>query len=255
MKKIFALAAFACCSLASMAQFNLQFHGDLGRPTNPNSEADRQIFTTTAEFFKADKLGSTYMFIDLDYTNKRNEIGNGNRGMLGAYWEISREFTFAKVKESNSSFAAHMEYDAGLKLSTSFQQCFLVGPAWNWHSNDFSKTFSLQAMYKQFLTDQWGHDAHASAQATAVWGTTFAKGWITCSGFADVWYGYTPQGKKGCIFLAEPQLWFNVLNKANTQQKLAFGTEWELSNNFIYATGGTSRTFFWNPTIAAKWTF
>lgn len=255
MKKLFAFAAFICCSVASMAQLNIQLHGDLGRAIYPSEESDRQIMTTTVEFFHPDYLGSTYLFIDLDYTNEHDGFSGGNRGMIGAYWEISREFNFYKVKNSNSSFAAHMEYDAGCKLNSSFQQAFLFGPAWNWHSNDFSKTFSLQAMYKQYLTDQWGNSSHASFQATAVWGVQFASGWMTFSGFADLWYGYKAlSADKGLVFLTEPQLWVNVLNKCNTKQKLAVGTEIEVSNNFIYRTAG-DKSFFINPTLALKWTF
>lgn len=190
MKKIFAFAVLAACSLASMAQLNVQLHGDLGRAIYPTDEANRQFFTTTIEYFRPDKLGNTFFFIDLDYRSKTDQDGK-NSGMVGAYWEISREFTFATVKKSpNHSFAAHIEYDGGLNRWGSFQQAFLVGPAWNWHSNDFSKTFSLQAMFKQYLAGS-GNPALSGGQLTAVWGMTFAKNWLTFSGFADVWYGYS----------------------------------------------------------------
>lgn len=256
MKKIllslFALATFATAS----AQFNLQVHYDLGSNINSDSEADRQAVTTTAEFFNADNLGSTFLFIDLDY---RKSTDTWNRGVIGAYWEIGRDFTFAKVKDSNHSFTAHMEYDGGLNQSGPFQQALLVGPAWQWHSNDFSKTWTLQALYKQFLKgadSQFGAlDAMPGFQLTGVWGLTFAQGWCTFSGFADLWYGHKANdNQKGLVFLTEPQFWVNVANRNSANQKLSIGTEMELSNNFIWRTKGT-KTFFFNPTLAVKYTF
>ena len=250
MKKTFLVSALMGFAMAASAQFNLQMHYDLGRHMNPDSEADRQLFTATAEFFKADKLGSTFMFIDMDYRGK----GPANNGAIGAYWEMSRDFTFAKVKNTNSSFTAHIEYDGGLKNQFSFQQCMLVGPAWQWHNNDFSKTFTFQALYKQIFNNAT-FDAHASFQTTAVWGINFAQGLCTFSGFADLWYGYTPGLDKGLIVLSEPQFWFNVIGKNRSNDKLSIGTEIELSNNFIWPTNGASRTFYVNPTVAVKYTF
>ena len=250
MKKTFLVSALLGFAMAASAQFNLQMHYDLGRHMNSDSEADRQLFTATAEFFKADKLGSTFLFIDMDYRGK----GRSNNGAMGAYWEMSRDFTFAKVKNTNSSFTAHIEYDGGLKNQFSFQQCMLVGPAWQWHNNDFSKTFTFQALYKQIFNNAT-FDAHASFQTTAVWGINFAQGLCTFSGFADLWYGYTPGLDKGLIFLSEPQFWFNVIGKNRSNDKLSIGTEIELSNNFIWPTNGASRTFYVNPTVAVKYTF
>lgn len=257
MKKCFLIPVMLLVAMVAQAQFNLQLHYDLGKATNPDSEADRQLFTTTAEFFNADKLGTTFMFIDLDY---RKKIGNSwSPGVLGAYWEVSRDFTFAKVKNTAHSFSAHAEYDGGMNQFGAFQQALLVGPAWSWHSKDFSKTWTLQAMYKQFIKhgDLRGLP---SVQLTGVWGLTFAHGWCTFSGFADVWYSYIPEfkadgvQKKGFVFLTEPQFWVNVLAKAETKQKFAIGTEWEISNNFIWSTAG-DRSVYFNPTIAAKYTF
>ena len=34
---------------------------------------------------------------------------------------------------------------------------------------------------------------------------------------------------------------------------LSIGTEWELSNNFIFPESGT-KTFYLNPTLGLKWT-
>lgn len=250
MKRLFTVYVLIGLVMTASAQFNLQFHYDLGRHMNPESEANRQLFTVTAEFFKADKLGSTFLFIDMDYRGE----GPQNNGAIGAYWEMSRDFTFAKIKNTNSSFTAHIEYNGGLKNLFSFQQCMLLGPAWQWHSNDFNKTFTFQALYKQFFSGN-GFEAHPSFQTTAVWGINFAKGLCTFSGFADLWYGYTPGLNKGLIFLSEPQFWFNIIGKNRQNDKLCIGTEFELSNNFIWPTNGATRTFYFNPTLAVKYTF
>ena len=246
MKKAFSLACLAMVCLAATAQ-NVQLHYDLGHTLNGNL-SNRQSVTTTVEMFRADTWGSTFFFIDLDYQRD---------GMAGAYWEIAREFSLVK----GNTFAAHVEYNGGLTSdettwnATRFQHNFLVGPAWNWHNADFSRTFSLQAMYKHFFKNgHWAQDAFSSFQLTAVWGMKLAKGWMDFSGFADVWYHKDVQGK--LIFLSEPQLWVN-LNKAQGWENvnLSLGAEVELSNNFVYNVNGANNRFYAIPTVAAKWTF
>lgn len=245
MKKLMLSAAMLLATACTFAQVNVQLHYDLGRNINDQLPT-RQKVTSTVEMFKADKLGNTFFFIDFDYYSD---------GVGSAYGEFSREFT---VKElTSSSVAAHIEYDGGLNVGSKFQPAALVGPAWNWHNADFSTTFSLQALFKQFFK-QDGCKAVSGAQFTAVWGTTFADGLCTFSGFADFWYGYIPKfdnagQKKGWVFLSEPQFWINVIGRDRQGEKLSIGTEWELSNNFCWATGDQS--FFFNPTIAVKWAF
>lgn len=249
MKKLFLSFAMLLGSLAASAQFNLQLHYDLGRSVNPDRESGRQLFTATAEYFKADKLGSTYLFVDMDYRGK----GAANQGAIGAYWEMGRDFTFMESDKGQHSITAHVEYDGGLNNNQSFQQAALLGPAWQWHSKNFSKTFTLQVLYKQFFNSQF-YDAHASFQVTPVWGVTFAQGLCTFSGFADLWYGYRPyKVDKGLVFLTEPQFWINVYGKERQNNKFSVGTEWEISNDFIWGTA--DRSFYFNPTVAMKYTF
>lgn len=245
-------------AVVASAQVDIQLHYDFGRLTNPGAESTRPNVTSTVEAFIPDRLGSTYFFVDMDYYSD---------GIGGAYWEISREFTFAKAK-GNHSFAGHIEYDGGLKkdkytgYGASYQQCFLLGPAWNWHNDSFSKTASIQLMYKQYLKQTASNlKAHASFQLTGVWSITFAKGLCTFSGFADLWYGYVPTWdengvqKKDMVFITEPQFWFNIVGRNRQHKKLSVGTELELSNNFIYPSDGYTRTFYFNPTLAVKYTF
>lgn len=220
---------------------NLQLHYDFGRNIYDQDESGRQSVTATFEQFKSDNLGSWYYFIDLDIDTK---------GMAGAYTEISREFTVAK--QGNSSFAAHIEYDGGLsRAAGSFQQAGLIGGAWNYHSDDFSKTCSVQAMYKQFF-GQGDMKAYSSYQLTGVWGINFANDKCTFSGFVDLWGGKKATDGKNClVFLSEPQFWYNV------NKHFSAGTEIELSNNFIYSNKSpfANDKFYVNPTLAVKYNF
>lgn len=230
MKKILSIVAMLI-GLSANAQ-NLQLHYDFGHHIYNDDESDRQSVTATFEQFKADKLGSWYYFIDLDLDNK---------GMKAAYTEISREFNFYKPCEKGA-FAAHVEYDGGLSRGFSYQQAGLLGAAWNGHNADFSKTYSLQVMYKQFFGNKI-YDAYSSFQITGVWGLNFCKDKLTFSGFFDIWS--EKANDRYLVFLSEPQLWYNF------NKKFSAGTEVELSYNFPY----NNKKFFVNPTLAVKYNF
>lgn len=244
MKKYFALVLLFMAAIAMQAQ-NVQLHYDLGKSLYKELSG-RPTVTTTVEMFKPDKWGSTFMFIDIDYYTD---------GAAGTYWEISREFKLAK----QSPFALHLEYDGGANtikhtgIGNRFQHAFLGGLAWNWASKDFSKTFSLQGMYKYYFKGM-NRGAFNGFQLTGVWGDTFAGGLCTFSGFVDVWYDKDVKGK--LIVLSEPQFWFN-LNKLKGMDgvNVSIGTEVEISNNFVFDENGNNNKFYAIPTIAAKWTF
>lgn len=242
MKKLFLTASMVLVAIVAGAQ-NLQVHYDFGRHFYETEEGSRQSVTATFEQFKADNLGSWYYFIDLDIDRS---------GMRGAYTEVSREFNFAKASES-SAFAAHLEYDGGLNRYGSFQTSALAGVAWNGHSADFSKTYSVQALYKQFFKHNNGYgvnyDAYSSFQLTGVWGLTFADKKVTFSGFIDLWRGEKADGHGQLVLLTEPQLWYNV------NDKFSVGTEIEVSNNFVYPDVTTGKNFYVNPTLAVKYNF
>ena len=180
MKKIFCLALMAVAAMGVSAQ-NIQVHYDFGRNIYPDQEDGRQKVTVTLEQFKADQWGSWYYFVDVDMTNKFTE---------GAYTEISREFNIGK-----KGFAAHVEYDGGLNKSGSFQQAALLGCAYNGHNADFSKTWSVQLMYKRFFKSYEYSSAYNSVQLTGVWGLNFANKKCTFSGFVDFWRGENADGK------------------------------------------------------------
>lgn len=211
---------------------NLQLHYDF----------DRRSVTSTVEMFRADGSGSTFFFVDLDYSPK----------VTGAYWEIARELCF--WKESKASWlSVHVEYNGGLNTQAgSFNNAFLGGLTYSGHSKDWSKTWSLSAMYKLIpdTVTAAGDKQDHNFQITGVWNLDFFDHWISFNGFADYWREARAwQGTK-FIFLAEPQLWVN-LNKVRGWDKvnLSLGTEVELSNNFV------RKGFCVMPTLAAKWNF
>ena len=233
MKKFFCLALMAVAAMGVSAQ-NIQVHYDFGRNIYPDQEDGRQKVTVTLEQFKADQWGSWYYFVDVDLTNKFTE---------GAYTEISREFNIGK-----KGFAAHVEYDGGLRKSGSFQQAALLGGAYNGHNADFSKTWSVQLMYKRFFKSYDYTSPYNSVQLTGVWGLNFANKKCTFSGFVDFWRGEKANGNGQLVVLSEPQFWYNVTDH------FSVGGEVEISNNFIYNTYD-DKSFFVNPTLAVKWNF
>ena len=236
MKKLMTIALMAVAALSANAQ-NIQLHYDFGRNIYTGEEAGRSKVTVTLEQFKADQWGSWYYFVDLDLSSHFTE---------SAYTEISREFNLSK----DLPIAAHVEYDGGLSKSGSFQQAGLIGAAYNGHNEDFSKTWSVQLLYKHFLKSYDNTHSYASAQLTGVWGLNFLANKLSFKGFIDFWRGEKANGHGCLVVLTEPQLWYNFTNH------FSVGTEWEISDNFVYNADPTSdKTFFINPTLAVKWNF
>ena len=223
MKKYFMMALMAVAALSVNAQ-DIQLHYDFGRNIYPDQEDGRQKVTITVEQFKADKWGSWYYFVDLDLSRKF---------FKSAYTEISREF----------SFGSGLSEAAG-----SFQQAALLGAAYNGHSADFSKTWSVQLLYKRYFKSYDYSRAYNSAQLTGVWGLNFAQNKCTFSGFIDFWRGEKANGHGQLVILTEPQFWYNFT------PHFSVGSEIEISNNFIYNLYD-DKTFFINPTLAVKWNF
>lgn len=240
MRKLILLSVMALMGLTMQAQ-DIQLHYDFGRNIYPDEQAGRQKVTITVEQFSADKWGSWYYFVDLDLSSKF---------FRSAYTEISREFKFGKT----SPFAAHLEYNGGLGRDDirSFQHAALLGAAYNGHNADFSKTWSVQLMYKRFFKSYDYTRAYSSCQLTGVWGLNFANKKCTFSGFIDFWRGENwragHEGHGMLVLLTEPQFWYNFTDH------FSLGSEVEISNNFIYNTYN-NKSFFINPTLAVKWNF
>ena len=241
MKKITLFAMLFIAAINIDAQ-NIQLHYDFGRNIYPHEEDGRPKVTVTVEQFKADQWGSWFYFVDIDMSRKFTE---------GAYTEISREFNLGK----HSPFAAHIEYNGGLNRFGSFQQAALIGPAWNGHNADFSKTYSVQLMYKQFFKSYNDTHSYASVQLTGVWGITFANKACTFSGYIDFLRGEDANNHGQLVIQSEPQFWYNFNSiKGLENTNLSIGTEVEFGYNFIFNTYNNRDTFI-NPTLALKWTF
>ena len=259
MKKLFLAMAFMSMAILGVSAQNVQFHYDLGsalyhsgykseRFTRPN-------ITTTVEMFKPDKWGNTFFFIDMNYgkvSAPYSADGLSDGGVLGSYWEISRELRLAR-----SPFLAHIEYDGGMDhYSGSYDDAWLCGVTYAMASKDFSKTFSLTAMYKAIPRNL--KTVH-NFQVTAVWNVLFLHNRFKFDGFLDFWKENRPwQHPKGSfsgdgtdyILLSEPQIWYNLNTlKGMEGVNLSIGSEIEISNNFC------GYGMYVNPTLAMKWTF
>ena len=205
-------------------------------------DTGRNCATSTVEMFRPDSFGSTYFFVDLDYAPK----------VTGAYWEIARELNFWQQSKV-SWLSLHLEYNGGLNTAAgSFNNAWLAGLTYSGHSKDFSKTWSVSAMYKVIpgTVDEFGAKQVHNFQITGVWGISFAKGWCSFSGFIDFWREPRAWQQTKYILLAEPQFWLN-LNKIRGWDKinLSVGGELELSNNFV------EKGFKVMPAVGLKWTF
>lgn len=237
MRKFFTLSVFLLIVLCGKAQ-NVQLHYDFGGALYDKDLHDRPVLTSTVEMFKPDNWGSTYFFIDMDYTSK---------GVAAGYWEIVRELRFWK-----SPFSVHLEYNGGASNRFSYNNAYLGGATYTYNSNDFTKGFTLSAMYKYIQK----HVSPNNFQLTGTWYVHFAKdGLCTFSGFFDWWREqtfYEEGSHRNFIFLSEPQFWVNLnkLKHVDDKFKLSVGSEVELSQNF-----GARKGFYAVPTLAVKWTF
>ena len=239
MKKTLLSALLFIACLPMFAQLNVQMHYDFGKTIYGDELSNRPLFTATVENFKADKWGTTFFFIDLDF---------GDNTMKSVYGEIAREFKLGKTP-----FAAHVEYNGGLSGFGSYNDAYLAGAAWNWANKDFSKTFSLQLLYKH-LANQPSSNKH-SWQLTTVWGIHFANGLCSFTGFADLWHDNSVTGN--LIFCSEPQFWFNLnaLEGVDDDFKLSVGGELELTKNMVWPADGLNDNFYAIPALGVKWTF
>ncbi|MDR1881075.1 MAG: DUF5020 family protein [Tannerellaceae bacterium] len=212
---------------------NVQLHYDTGSALYGKELDGRPQLTSTVEMFKPDKWGSTFFFIDMDYTAQ---------GIVGGYWEIAREFRFWKPP-----FSIHAEYNGGLTSSFPFQNAYLGGLTYTLDDARFSKGFTFSAMYKYIQKNE----SPSNFQLTATWYLHFlGNGLCTFTGFADWWREKTTAGEY--IFMAEPQLWVNLnrIKGVDEHFNLSLGSEVELTHNF-----GGRKGFYTIPTLAVKWTF
>lgn len=234
MGKTLAITLLALLSINMSAQ-NVQLHYDFGKSIYSKDFDARPRLTSTVEMFKPDKWGSTFFFVDMDYTSE---------GVVGAYWEIARELSFWQ-----SPLSIHVEYNGGNARAAYFNNAFLGGLTYSYNNAAFSKGFTFTPMYKYIH----GNDSPHNFQLTATWYLNFGKnGLYTFSGFADFWREKTIPSVGDYIFLSEPQIWLNLSKIKGVDDKfnLSIGSEVKLMNNFAYRDG-----FYTIPTLAIKWSF
>ncbi|MDR0395288.1 MAG: DUF5020 family protein [Tannerella sp.] len=222
---------------------NVQLHYDFGRFVYDDDLNGRPLLTSTVEMFKVDKWGSTYFFVDMDYSSA---------GVASAYWEIARELTFRQ-----GPFSAHVEYNGGLNY---IRNAYLLGATYTYNRADFKIGYSLSAMYKyiqKHSVEKYSGDEVSvtkkphNFQVTGTWYLHFAKdNMCTFTGFADFWREKTINGD--FIFLSEPQFWLhlNKLKGFDDRFNLSIGTEVEFSYNFAARDG-----LYVIPTAAIRWDF
>lgn len=205
-------------------------------------DTERKCITSTIEMFRPDAFGSTFYFVDMDYSPTA----------VGAYTEIAREFCFWQDSKL-SWLSAHAEFNGGFDLGNgSYNNAWLLGLTYSGHTADFSKTWSITASYKAIpgTIGLNGKKQPHNFQLTGVWGISFANGWCSFSGFADFWREARIWQGTNFIFISEPQLWVNLNNiKGWEKINLSVGGEVELSNNFV------TKGFKVMPALGAKWTF
>lgn len=230
---------------------NIQIFYDFGSDWKGNACENHRTerVTSTVELFHPDNWGSTYFFVDFDYSVSKKDP---EQTPFGAYWEISRSFNFwkqSKVKD----LSLHLEYDGGCGIygnrkvegGYSVKNTVLVGPEYFFHTQDFKNTFTLQFLYRYSTGVP---KSTVPLQLTFVWGCQdfcTAKG-LTFCGFFDLYGDRTY--RHGLTFLTEPQLWYSI-GQWFKCPNLCIGTEIEVSYNF------TGEGWMANPCVGIRWNF
>lgn len=249
MKKIVLVAAMLMATIGLKAQTNIQEMYDF----------NRGHYTTTLEMFKSDNWGSTFFFNDIYHTD--------NIAPTDYYTEIARAFNFWQ-KSKLGALSLHLEWNGGSGIypilggfgGYPVNNAWLYGVEYFIHSADFSKTLTLEVLYK----DIRGGSSDIPLQLTAVWGINnlFGVEGLTFSGFADFWWENhvwyynlldQPAETTTTVFLTEPQIWYNI-GKFFKCENLNIGGEVEISNNFSGNKKGESG---WdvNLCFGIKWVF
>ncbi len=191
--------------------------------------------------FRTDAGGSTFFFVDFDYSPK----------VTGAYWEFAREFNFWQNSKL-SWLSVHIEYNGGLTNTISYNNAFLGGLTYSGHSANLTKFWSLSAMYKAIpgMKDVFGRSQVHTFQITGVCEINFAKRWCTFCSYFDFSREVSAWQETEYIFVTEPQIWVN-LNKIKGWENvnLSLGSELKLSANYI------EKGLYAMPAVGVKWTF
>lgn len=289
MKRILLTALiFGSAMMCYGVDANIQVYYDFGSKGTAVYNQRTNRVTTTVELFHPDNWGSTFFFVDIDYSiNKSSDSPQDPKNSpFGTYWEITRSLNFWKETKAKD-LSLHVEYNGGLGIyggkvvagGYGINHAALIGPEYFLHTKDYKNTFTLQLLYK-YIADDWnmyksytgtdnagntftnnGKGNMLPLQFTFVWACQdFCKApGLTFSGFVDIWgqklsildqktNTYTDPTKQSFVFISEPQLWYNV-GRWFKCPNLNIGTEIEVSYNF------TGKGFMCNPCVGLKWCF
>ena len=224
MKKTLLAAALSFFAVLAFAQ-DIQLHYDFVRASNTGGP----YFTSTVEYLGIGDKGTTYFFIDMDYSSQQD-------GVSLLYWEISRD-----QKISNLPVQLHVEFTSGNVIANG--QGFPIGRSYIF---GISKGFSIGKLFftGALLYRDFEYTRKPNYQFTGVWSANYFDDKFTIDGFIDIWTEeITPNtGNRTIKVLTEPQFWYNF-NKT-----WSVGGEIEISRNFITI----DNKFYFLPTFAVK---
>lgn len=236
-KKVTFSALLLFLSILGYSQ-NLQLHYDFRHALYEEIPSPNYL-TATLEMFKPDAWGSTFFFVDFDFSHER-----GNLGLI--YAEIARD-----IKIKDFPIMAHIEYNGGLFHTKDYSgyiaNAYLAGASYT-HFLSPRAHFNTYLTYKYHAFEKISHDV----QWTISWSSRFLKDKFTFRGFLDIWTenrnrdGIGNLSGKKVVILAEPQIWYNIT------EQFAFGSEIEISRNF---TKYKEDKVYLLPTLAVKWDF
>ena len=168
---------------------------------------DRELTTSTLEFYHMDRLGNTFFFADFDFDEA---------GQHGAYFEIARNFRVVPTTRGNVNLS--IQYNDGVAEAPEklIPGVFLYGIAFD-NLRAGSASLELQTLVRKEFA------ACASWQLTLVW-LVPVRPWLAFNGYVDI-NGDQQNGGRTRI-QTEPQLKF-------LWRQWAVGTELEISRNFI----------------------
>ncbi|MDL2238871.1 DUF5020 family protein [Bacteroidales bacterium OttesenSCG-928-K22] len=235
MRKILLFLGFTVLISVSLHSQNVQLHYDFGKILYDELDT-RPPILSTVEFYHPDKWGSTYFFVDMVYSSD---------GMEGAYWEIYRDLRFWELPLN-----IHFEYHGGNKALDrvnylAFNNAYFVGLSYQLDNSSGLYGFEFIATYYYFQK----YFAPHNFKFTFSWYWHFAKELCTFNGYAEWWREVNEYSN--CMFLAEPQVWFNFnkLKFVDDQFKLSIGSEVKVSYNYV------GKGLYVIPTAAIKWSF
>lgn len=204
---------------------NLQLHYDFAE----SNGIKRDILTSTIEMFKPDSIGSTFLFVDMDYNLKNSDVKL-------SYFEIARNF-----KSKFSKLELQIGYNGG-HLVTDNNVGIHINPAWliglNYPFQIKNMFFNAALLYRYETSPSKSSNVHFTG--LWFWNSTNKK--VTINGFLDIW---STTSNRNLVILSEPQFWYN------TKSGFSFGTELELSYGFV----NPDDDLYFYPTIAVKYTW